>query len=85
MNTLIEQVNTEIAYRGYSARTGKSYCEHLRKLSRYINKPLELITDDELNAFSTSPQYVSCHGQARKYKSTVFGSCLRIFYIARLT
>ena len=34
MNTLIEQVKTEIAYRGYSERTSKSYCEQLHKLSQ---------------------------------------------------
>ncbi|KPH61901.1 phage integrase N-terminal SAM-like domain-containing protein, partial [Pseudoalteromonas porphyrae] len=51
MNTLIEQVKTEIAYRGYSQSTCKSYCEHLLKLSHYFNKPLDLITDDELNIF----------------------------------
>lgn len=51
MNTLIEQVKTEIAYRGYSQSTCKSYCEHLLKLSHYFNKPLDSITDEELNAF----------------------------------
>lgn len=55
MNSLIEQVKTEIAYRGYSERTANSYCEHLRKLSHYFNKSLDLITDDELNAFFKAP------------------------------
>ena len=55
MNTLIEQVKTEIAYRGYSQSTCKSYCEHLLKLSRYFNKSLDLITDDELNVFFKDP------------------------------
>ncbi len=55
MNTLIEQVKTEIIYRGYSQSTCKSYCEHLLKLSHYFNKPLDLITDDELNAFFNDP------------------------------
>lgn len=55
MNTLIARVNTEITYRGYSARTGKSYCEHLLKLSRYFNKPLDAITDEELNQFFKDP------------------------------
>lgn len=55
MNTLIEQVKTEITYRGYSERTCKTYCEHLLKLSRYFNKSLALITDEELNAFFQDP------------------------------
>ena len=55
MNTLIEQVKTEIAYRGYSQSTCKSYCEHLLKLSHYFNKPLDSITDEELNAFFNDP------------------------------
>ena len=55
MNTLIEQVKAEIAYRGYSQSTCKSYCEHLLKLSHYFNKPLDLITDDELNTFFKDP------------------------------
>ena len=56
MNSLIAQVNTEIAYRGYSEQTGKSYCEHLLKLSRYFNnKPLDSITDEELNTFFKDP------------------------------
>ena len=55
MNPLIEQVKTEIAYRGYSQRTCKSYCEHLLKLSNYFDKPLDLITDEELNAFFNDP------------------------------
>ncbi|KPM74858.1 phage integrase N-terminal SAM-like domain-containing protein, partial [Pseudoalteromonas sp. UCD-33C] len=55
MNPLIEQVKTEIAYRGYSQRTCKSYCEHLLKLSHYFDKPLDLITDKELNAFFNDP------------------------------
>lgn len=55
MNTLIEQVKIEIAYRGYSQSTCKSYCEHLLKLSLYFNKPLDLITDDELNNFFKDP------------------------------
>ena len=45
MNTLIEQVKTEIAYRGYSQSTCKNYSEHLLKLSHYFNKPLDLVTD----------------------------------------
>ncbi|CAH9058497.1 hypothetical protein PSECIP111951_01888 [Pseudoalteromonas holothuriae] len=55
MNKLIEQVKAEIHYRGYSDRTGKSYCAHLLKLSHYFNKPLDSITDDELNAFFKDP------------------------------
>ena len=55
MNPLIEQVKTEIAYRGYSQRTCKSYCEHLLKLSHYFSKPLDLITDEELNVFFNDP------------------------------
>ena len=55
MNTLIEQVKTEIAYRGYSQSTCKSYSEHLLKLSHYFNKPLDSITDDELNIFFNDP------------------------------
>ena len=69
MNSLIAQVNTEIAYRGYSEQTGKSYCEHLLKLSRYFNnKPLDSITDEELNTFLKTLPYVSFLVQARKYK-----------------
>lgn len=52
---LIENVKQEIAYRGYSQSTCKSYCEHLLKLSNFYNKPLDLITDDELNAFFNDP------------------------------
>ena len=55
MDTLIEQVKTEIIHLGYSQRTCKSYCEHLLKLSHFFNKPLDSITDEELNAFFKSP------------------------------
>ena len=37
MDPLIEQVRVEVGYLGYSECTEKSYCEHLLKLSRYIN------------------------------------------------
>lgn len=37
MDPLIEQVRPEVDYLGYSECTAKSYCEHLQKLSRYIN------------------------------------------------
>ncbi|MEQ3529766.1 phage integrase N-terminal SAM-like domain-containing protein [Pseudoalteromonas sp. XMcav11-Q] len=68
MNPLIEQVKTEIAYRGYSQRTCKSYCEHLLKLSHYFNKPLDSITDDELNTFLMIRLFVNSLEQAKKYK-----------------
>jgi site-specific recombinase XerD len=55
MNILIEQVKTEITYLGYSDKTRKSYCEQLLKLSRFFNKPLDLITDEELNTFFKDP------------------------------
>lgn len=55
MDTFIEQIKEEIAYRGYSALTNTSYCEHLLKLRRYIKKPLNTITDEELNAFFKAP------------------------------
>ncbi|QTH70313.1 tyrosine-type recombinase/integrase [Pseudoalteromonas xiamenensis] len=51
MDPLIEQVRVEIGYLGYLESTAKSYCEHVQKLSRYINKPLAQVTDEELNAF----------------------------------
>ena len=55
MNSLIDQVKSEIAYRGYSDKTAKSYCAHLQKLSDYFNKSLDSISDEELNAFFKDP------------------------------
>lgn len=55
MNTLIEQVRLEIAYRGYSSKTEKSYCDALQKVSRFFNKPLDKVSTDELNQFFKDP------------------------------
>ena len=55
MNTLIEQVRLEISYRGYSPKTGKSYCDALQKVSRVVNKSLDAVSMDELNQFFKDP------------------------------
>ncbi|WP_244951669.1 phage integrase N-terminal SAM-like domain-containing protein [Pseudoalteromonas luteoviolacea] len=56
MDPLIEQIRIEVGYLGLSEYTAKNFCEHLQKLSRYINKPLAQVTDKELNAFFKTPE-----------------------------
>lgn len=55
MKTLIEQVRAEIQYLGYSKNTSQSYCSVLSKISRYFGKPLDEVSDDELNHYFKSP------------------------------
>lgn len=55
MNILFEQIKQEIQYRGYSPRTSETYCKCLLKISNFFHKPLNEVTDDELNLFFHDP------------------------------
>ncbi|WP_017445875.1 phage integrase N-terminal SAM-like domain-containing protein [Gayadomonas joobiniege] len=55
MNNLIQQVKTEIEYRGYSERTRLSYCGLLERITLAIGKPLNEASDEDLNAYFRQP------------------------------
>ncbi|NMU25164.1 hypothetical protein HKB21_05985, partial [Vibrio parahaemolyticus] len=48
MNSLIEQVATEIELMGYSQRTRETYCGCLQRIENYFSKSLAQVTDAEL-------------------------------------
>lgn len=55
MNGLIQQVITEIQFRGYSSNTKQSYTSHLLRMTKYFGRPLDEVSCDELNTYFQHP------------------------------
>jgi len=55
MNDIINQVVTEINYRGYSSNTKQSYTSHLNRIARFLGRLLDEVSCDELNSYFQHP------------------------------
>ena len=51
MSNHYEKMKFEMELRGYSQHTKKHYLNHVRLLERFCNKPLELISPDEIKLY----------------------------------
>jgi site-specific recombinase XerD len=55
MNDLINQVVTEIQYRGYSSNTQQAYTSHLTRMTKFFGRSLAEVSCDELNTYFQHP------------------------------
>lgn len=49
--TSLEKLKDELKLRGYSSKTIKNYCGHLRRFQSFIHKCLEAITEDDIKQY----------------------------------
>nr|WP_136252944.1 tyrosine-type recombinase/integrase [Ningiella ruwaisensis] len=55
MNDLVNQVLTEIQYRGYSDKTKVAYCCYLTRMTKFFGRSLDVVTCEELNTYFAQP------------------------------